>query len=93
MLSLLHSFATHTWNAQKHANKIHKRVALTLPPAVRRCREVSEGVKRRDRGGVLWRELFVQHTTKKLEEKEQKKRKTDVAVISAGPGGGCQWWR
>lgn len=68
------SLATRTCNAQKHANTIHNRAALTLPPAVRRRKDVSGGVKRRDGGGegggvnyLLGRQL----------RKEGRRRKTE----------------
>lgn len=51
-----------TCHAGTHANPIHNGAAPTLPPAVRRRREVSGGAE--EGGGV---NLFVQQTSEKTE--------------------------
>lgn len=69
------TIAAHTWHAGKHANPFHNGASLTLPPAVRRRREVSGGAERRE---VAWTVCSADL---------RRSRKTDVAVISERPSG------
>lgn len=82
-------------NTQKHVNTIHNREALTLPPAVRRRREVSGGVKRRDGRGEGGGVNYSANNGGAREGEEKPKDRCSVISTrpGGGSGGGCRWWR